>query len=43
MIKTFDSYIKEETLALDILFKEKIEESTLINEHEVFIEIEKAN
>ena len=41
MIKTFDSYIKEETLALEIKLSESLNKKLIINEHEVFIEIKK--
>ena len=43
MINKFDDYIKEETLGLNIILKNNLTQTTDINEHQVFIELEKAN
>ncbi len=42
MIQEFEDYIKNETLATNLSPKENLINKTLINEHEMFLEIEKA-
>ena len=43
MIKEYEEYIRTETLAIKLNQKDNLTNKIDLNEHEVFLEIEKAN